>query len=185
MEKTNNTGILRIAIAGPESTGKSTLAEQLAKHYNTVFVPEYAREYIDNLNRAYTLDDIVIISKKQIELEDELLPEARRLLICDTNLIVTQIWAEHKYGKCPEWIKDTIKERHYDLHLLCNIDIPWKSDPQREHPQLREYLFEKYRQELEAMHVPVVLISGLGKTRTENAITAIENIIKKKENLRN
>jgi NadR type nicotinamide-nucleotide adenylyltransferase len=178
MEKTNYSKIIRIAIVGPESTGKSTLAEQLARHYHTVFVPEYAREYLNEIKRPYEAKDIVIISERQLKLEDKLAPKANKILICDTNLLVTKIWAEHKYGKCPVWIELQYKQRHYDFYLLCNIDIPWHADPQREHPHLREELFTVYKTELDKQPVPYSVISGLGETRLKNAIEIIDDLIK-------
>jgi NadR type nicotinamide-nucleotide adenylyltransferase len=177
MEKTLE-NINRIAIVGPECTGKSTLAEQLAKHYNTCFVPEYAREYIDKLKGPYTLDDIVEISKGQMKQEDELAAKANKILVCDTNLIVTKIWAEFKYKQCPAWIKENIAKRKYSLHLLTDIDIPWEADPQREHPHLRRELFEIYRNELVLEKVPFELISGKPEMRLQQAITAINKLLK-------
>src|ERR1700722_8395653 len=128
MEKTTK-NIIRIAIGGPECTGKSTLAEELAAHYKTCFVPEYAREYIRKLKRSYTIDDIVTISKGQMQLEDELEAKANKILVCDTNLVVTKIWAEFKYKQCPAWIKENLVKRKYDLHLLTDVDMPWVEDP--------------------------------------------------------
>jgi NadR type nicotinamide-nucleotide adenylyltransferase len=176
MEKTIDNKIIRVAIVGPESTGKSTLAEQLARHYHTVFVPEYARQYLDEIKRPYTIEDIIAISKKQVELEDELTPKANKILICDTNLLVTKIWAEHKYGKCPTWIEAQYKQRHYNLYLLCNIDTPWQPDPQREHPHLREELFAIYKTELDKQAVPYSIIKGLGDARLKNAVAAIDKL---------
>ena len=177
MEKTNE-GILRIAIVGPECTGKSTLTEGLATHYKTCFVPEYAREYIDKLNRSYTIDDIVKISQGQMQLEDESAAKANRVLICDTNLVVTKIWAEFKYKQCPEWIKENITKRKYALHLLTDIDIPWEADPQREHPHLRRELFEIYERELNVLKVPYEIISGNPEERLQLAIQAIDRRLK-------
>jgi len=174
MEKAIKNNIPRIAIVGPESTGKTTLAMQLAQHYNTEFVPEYARNYIDKLERPYNVDDITEIAKQQMKSEDEIALKAGNLLFCDTDLIVTKIWAEHKYGYCPEWILSSLMSRKYSLYLLCNIDIPWQPDPQREHPHLREHLFEKYQMELASQTTPYIVISGLGNTRTANAIKAVD-----------
>lgn len=177
MEKANAIDtIRRVAIVGPESTGKTTLAEQLAKHYNTVFVAEYAREYINNLKRPYSIDDIVTISKRQMEMEDKLSAEANKILICDTSLLVTKIWAEFKYSKCPAWIEEHYHKRHYNLHLLCNTDTPWEYDTQREHPHLRQELFAIYKQELDKRRNPYVTISGLNNARTDAAIRAIDNL---------
>lgn len=177
MEKTNET-IIRIAIVGPECTGKSTLAEQLAKHYKTCFVPEYAREYIDKLKRPYTLDDIVEISKGQMQLEDELAEKANHILICDTTLLVTKIWAEFKYHECPEWIKDNLAKRKYALHLFTNIDIAWQADPQREHPHLRQELFDIYKKEIDALGVNYTLISGTPYERLKASVKAIDAELK-------
>jgi len=168
--------IKRIAIVGPESTGKTTLAEQLAKHYNTVFVPEYAREYIGKLKKIYTLKDIEIISKKQLELEDAKAEQANKILFCDTNLIVSKIWAEYVFGKCPQWILDEIKNRHYNFYLLTNIDLPWVGDEQREHPNLREPLFGLYEQELKEKKFSFSVVSGINEERFLNAKKALENL---------
>src|SRR5262245_33143576 len=137
MEKNDETSdgrMKKIAIVGPESTGKTTLAEKLSEHYHTAFVPEYAREYIGKLKRKYTLQDIEIISRKQLELEDEKAKGTGKVLFCDTNLIVSKIWAENSFGECPQWISEEIKNRHYDFYLLMDIDLPWVADEQREHP---------------------------------------------------
>ena len=177
MEKTTKE-IIRIAIVGPECTGKSTLSEQLARHYKTNYVPEFAREYLARLHRPYTPDDIVNISKGQMRTEDEISSSANKLLICDTNLIVTKIWAEFRYKQCPEWIRKNSIKRKYALHLLTYPDIPWQRDPLREHPYLREELFVLYKKELDQQNVPYTIISGLPEERLRKAITAIGAIIR-------
>lgn len=168
--------IKKIAITGPESTGKSTLSVALANYYKTAFVPEYAREYIDQLNRPYTLADIVHIAQQQVRLEKEKACVANQYLICDTDLIVTKIWSEHAFEKCPTWITAAIQNQKYDLHLLMNVDIDWVKDEQREHPHLRQYFFERYQQTLEELQLPYQIISGKGQERVKNAIQAIKNI---------
>jgi NadR type nicotinamide-nucleotide adenylyltransferase len=165
---------LKIAITGPESTGKSMLAEQLAEHYHTLWVPEYAREYINNLDRPYNQEDILEIARGQIRSETLLCRQTKELLICDTELMVTKIWSEVKYGNCDPWILKKIIENRYDLFLLCDIDLPWEEDPQREHPNDREYLFSLYKEELTNRAFPFFVISGLGKKRFNNAIRVIE-----------
>jgi NadR type nicotinamide-nucleotide adenylyltransferase len=169
--------ILKIAITGPESTGKSRLAEELAAHYRTVYVPEFARSYIDKLDRPYNQADILEIAKGQIGLEVLMFPKANRLLFCDTELIVTKIWSEVKYGICDPWILNRISENKYDLFLLCNIDLPWEADPQREHPHMREKLFRLYHDELAKRGFVFKIVSGLEKERLKNAIELIENHI--------
>lgn len=165
----------RIAITGPESTGKSKLCQQLADYYNDLWVPEFAREYIDKLGRPYTQSDILTIAKSQVELESETAKKAHRFLFCDTELIVTKIWSEHKYLNCDPWILEQIKKTDYHLYLLCDIDLPWEADPQREHPDLREYFFEKYRKELKSHKFNYKIVSGSGKERLDNAIKLIDN----------
>jgi NadR type nicotinamide-nucleotide adenylyltransferase len=169
--------IFKIAITGPESTGKSMLAEQLAEHYHTVWVPEYAREYINKLDRPYNQEDILEIAKGQIRSETSICRQASELLICDTELIVTKIWSEVKYGKCDPWILKRITENHYDLFLLCDIDLPWEDDPQREDPDRREYLFNLYKEELTNRAFPFTVISGFGQERIDNAIRIIDGFI--------
>jgi NadR type nicotinamide-nucleotide adenylyltransferase len=161
--------VLKIAITGPESTGKSQLAEELAAHYNTVFVPEYARGYIDRLNHAYEQHDILEIAMGQVSEEDQMKRKANGILFCDTELIVTKIWSEVKYGTCDPWILQKIEENKYDLFLLCNIDLPWEEDPQREHPHMREKLFQLYYEELTERGFPFRVVSGTGKERLNNA----------------
>jgi NadR type nicotinamide-nucleotide adenylyltransferase len=165
---------LKIAITGPESTGKSMLAEQLAEHYHTLWVPEYAREYINNLDRPYNQEDILEIARGQIRSETLICRQTKELLICDTELIVTKIWSEVKYGNCDPWILNMLENHKYDLYLLCDIDLPWEEDPQREHPHEREYLFNLYKKELTGRALPFFVISGFGKKRLKNAILVIE-----------
>ncbi|MDZ7775370.1 MAG: ATP-binding protein [Bacteroidales bacterium] len=167
--------IRKIAITGPEPTGKSALAEALASHYKTVWVPEVAREYIAKLNRPYRKDDIEIIAKEQLRLENKMSKKAGKLLFCDTELIVTKIWSEFVFGSCAEWIKNTIKTHPYDLYLLMNIDLPWQEDPQREHPHRRKELFDKYYDELESHHFPFSVVSGTGEARIQSAIEVIKS----------
>lgn len=163
----------KIAITGPESTGKSILCEQLAKHYQTLWVPEFAREYIDQLDSGYEQSDILTIAKNQLKLEEETAANSKQFLFCDTELIVCKIWSNHKYQNCDPWILNQIKESDYHLYLLCNIDLPWVSDPQREHPDLRKYFFDKYRSELEHYNFNYKIVSGTGPERIHNAITLI------------
>lgn len=165
--------VIRIAITGPECTGKSTLAKELAEHYQTVFVPEIARFYIDALSRPYNQDDLSEIAKLQCVEEDKLIKKANRILIFDTDLLVIKIWSEFKYGNCDHRILEELSKRKYDLHLLCNIDLPWQDDPQREHPGERQKLFNIYHQELIKMKVNYEIITGKQAERTERAINAV------------
>lgn len=169
--------IIKIAITGPESTGKSILAEQLAKYFHTLWVPEYARNYLNELGRPYKEEDIVEIAKGQIRLETEFEEKADHLLVCDTELIVTKIWSEFKYGVCDPWILETIDSRPYHLFLLCDVDIPWIDDPLREHPQSRRQLFDLYFQELSRRMFPFRVVSGLNEERLTSALKAIREVL--------
>ncbi len=171
--------LVRVAIVGPESTGKSTLAEALATHYNTALVPEVAREYVAALKQPYTLEDIVEISRQQLALEDELAANANRVLFCDTNLVVTKIWAEHFAGHCPAFIQTHFEARQYDLHLLTDIDLPWTPDPLREHPHLRQELFDLYKNLLDASSIHYRLVSGKGSLRTDAAIAFVDEVLRR------
>lgn len=150
------------------------LAEALANHYHTLWVPEYAREYLERLDRPYEQKDILMIAKEQLKREQEAYGSANRYLVCDTELIVTKIWSEVKYGSCDPWILDQIDQNRYDLLLLCDIDLPWMDDPLREHPHLRDHLFRLYHDELKTRGFPFRLISGTGMKRLINAVHAID-----------
>ena len=167
----------KIAITGPESTGKSDLAKALAKHYNTQWVPEYAREYIDNLNRPYRYEDIEQIARGQLKIEKQKEATATSLIICDTEFLVTKIWSEYVFGQCSQWILDQVKHHTYDLYLLTDIDLPWQDDPQREHPHKRQELFSIYKQELVNNGFDFRIVSGYGAKRINNAIKYINELI--------
>ncbi|MBR9998767.1 MAG: ATP-binding protein, partial [Cyclobacteriaceae bacterium] len=168
--------MLKIAIVGPESTGKTVLAEMLAQHYHTEWVPEYARDYLNMINRPYTKDDLEIMAIEQINLENRLEKKANSLLISDTTLLVIKIWCEFRYGECPEWIREEVQHRFYNLHLLTAIDIPWEEDPQREHPHKREYFYELYRRELERLGFDFIEIRGTPAERLKKSIEKINNL---------
>jgi NadR type nicotinamide-nucleotide adenylyltransferase len=169
--------ISRIAITGPESTGKSWLAENLAKTYLCKWVPEFARSYIESLDRPYNYNDILEIAKGQIASEDELLHTADKYLFADTDCLVTKIWCDVIYGKCHNWIIQQLKQRPHDLYLLCDVDLPWEPDPLREHPHLRKYLFGLYFDELKLRNLPFEIISGTGNARLQCATEAINKRI--------
>ncbi|MEO1258293.1 MAG: ATP-binding protein [Bacteroidota bacterium] len=163
-----------IVITGPESTGKSTLAAQLADHFNTQWVPEYARTYIDQLDRPYCESDLLTIAKGQFDTERQMVLQAERPVFLDTSLEVIKIWSEKKYGRCHPWITEKLKTNPHDLYLLCQPDIPWQFDPQREHPNERKELFNLYRQELTEQNTNFVLISGLKEKRLSKALQYVE-----------
>lgn len=169
--------VKRVAIVGPECTGKTSLTQQLANAFATAWVPEYARGYLDKLVLPYTQGDLLNIAQGQMRIEDEFYRDANRLLFCDTNLVVIKIWSEFKYGACDTWILQEMAKRQYDLYLLTNIDIPWEEDPQREHPTKRKELYALYKHELQQLKVPYVEISGSEQERINQASAALTKLL--------
>ncbi len=139
--------IKKIVVIGPESTGKSTLSQLLAVQLQTLWVPEFARNYLEELGREYVENDLLEIAKGQIAAEEKAIQQANQYLVCDTDLYVIKVWSEAKYGRCHPWILEQIAQRKYDLYLLTYIDVPWADDPLREHPlpEERAYFYNIYR----------------------------------------
>ena len=177
--------IKKIVVIGPESTGKSTLCEQLAAHYNTTWVKEYAREYLLKNGTDYTYENLLDIAKGQLLLEDNASskpptpnPQSPTLFL-DTDLYVIKVWSEFVFDKCNNWILNRIVERQYDLYLLCNTDLPWVKDELREYPDLptRDKLYRHYKDILINQPIPWVDISGNYAERLQKAITAVDRVI--------
>ncbi len=172
----------KIVVIGPESTGKSTLCEQLAAHYKTVWVKEYAREYLLKNGTSYTFENLLDIANGQLQLEDASaasLPAAQPLLIVDTDMYVMKVWCEFVFEKTHHWILNRLVERKYDLYLLCNTDLPWVKDELREYPDLisREKLYHHYKDAMINQNTPWVDISGNYEERLQKAIAAIDKLI--------
>ena len=174
-----NSQITKIAIVGPESTGKSTIAKQLAAHYNTIWVPEFARGYCEKLTEPCSWQDEINMFYGQIDLEAELTPQANKLLICDTTFITVKIWSDQIFGKTPQQVLDALPKHMYDYYLLMNIDLPWEDDPLRNFPDLREHFMEVWHRELQALNANYILISGDDNHRLTNSINAIDSFISK------
>lgn len=171
--------MIKIAILGPESTGKSTLAEALAKHFDTKWVPEFAREYIEKLNIPYNFDDVCNIAHKQIEQEIEIEKiSSNGFVFFDTDLIITKVWFEYRFKKTPEFVTKWMQSHHFDLYLLCAPDLPWEFDPVREHSDEREFFFEWYKSEIEQIRKPYIIIDGTGNQRLKKAITVLDTLNK-------
>ena len=171
----------KIVVIGPESTGKSTLCEQLADHYKTDWVKEYAREYLLTNGTNYTFDNLLDIAKGQLRLEDEclMLNAKPSTIFIDTDMYVMKVWCEFVFEKCHNFILNQIVERKYDLYLFCNVDLPWVKDELREYPDLesREKLYHIYKDAMVNQNVPWVDISGNYQKRLKTAITAVDKII--------
>jgi len=199
--------LIKVAVIGPESTGKSTLCELLALHYDTQWCPEFAREYLLTHGMDYTYDDLLSIAKGQLAMEDEYIqsivgssaagvtrlrqdselrtPNSElqtpgpKLLFIDTDMYVMKVWCEFVFGKCHRWVLEQIVKRKYDLYLLCNTDLPWVKDELREYPDLitRDKLYHIYKDIMINQSIPWVDISGDHSERTQKAIKAIDHLV--------
>jgi NadR type nicotinamide-nucleotide adenylyltransferase len=165
--------IKKIALIGPESTGKTTLCASLAAHYKTVWVPEISRSYIGALERKYTLKDIEYCTKAQLKGEEELLNKANGFLFCDSEMIIAKVWCEDVFKTVPEWIENKVRTNLYDLHLLTLADIPFEQDNVRENAHRREFFYNWYKRELDERSFPYEVIEGNGEERFRNSIAAI------------
>jgi len=175
MEERAEKDIKKIVLIGAESTGKTELSESLARKFNTAFVPEYAREYVENLGRKYTYNDVEYIAAKQIELEERYLRKAQEVLFYDTYLIITKIWFKMVFNKTPKWIEQKIQTGSIDLFLLCNNELPWVPDSVRENGgEMRDRLFEIYKEELEYYDLNYQIVQGKGEERFNNALHSVE-----------
>lgn len=197
----NNNSIKKIVIIGPESTGKSTLCEQLALHYTAAWCPEYAREYLLAYGTKYTYDDLLKIAKGQIGLEERYTqlatglpvaigrqqakkqntkgPHDARLIFIDTDMYVMKVWCEFVFGKCHKWILEQIVNRNYHLYLLCKTDLPWVKDELREYPDLktREKIYRMYKDLMINQQTPWTEISGDHDQRLKKAITSVDRLL--------
>jgi len=184
--------IKKIATIGPESTGKSTICTMLAKHYNTIWCPEYAREYMLGHGTDYTFETLIEIGKGQLLQEDEYMRKVQsqpltvnhHLLFIDTEMYVVKVWCEYVFGKCHQFILDEIAARKYDLYLLCNTDIQWVYDELREYPneKIRQELFHIYKDILINQNVPWVELKGDYDARLQTAIDAVNQYCLKGSN---
>mgnify|MGYP001029110881 CR=1 FL=1 len=180
--------IVKIVLFGPESTGKTTLSKQLARHYNTVWVPEFARGYLQNKwnNQRKTCehDDLLPIAIGQMQLENELAVKADKILICDTDLLETKVYSEEYYGGfVHKDLEIAANENTYDLYLLTYIDTPWEEDDLRDRPEQRLEMFNAFENALKKHNRPYVLLKGDKKTRLTKAIISINEILKTMPNL--
>ena len=183
--------IIKVVVIGPESTGKSSLCEQLANHYKTEWVKEYAREYLLTNGTEYSYDNLLEIAKGQFALENAAIQlvenkatntsasnSSSEIILLDTNMYVLKVWCEFVFEKCHPWILNQIVENSYDLYLLCDVDLPWIKDELREYPDLeiRERLYRHYKDLLVNQSTPWVNISGNYQQRLDNAINSIDSV---------
>ena len=188
---------MKIVAIGPESTGKTTLCEQLAAHYHSIHCPEYAREYLLEHGMNYNFDDLLTIAKGQLDLEDrallKLTEQSQEIstdhqplpLFIDTDMYVMKVWCEVVFGKCHPFILNQIVERRYDLYLLCGVDLPWIKDELREYPDLevRRKLYAVYLDCMVNQDLPWISISGSYEERLKKAIEAVDTLLAAKRSI--
>ena len=167
----------RVVLTGSESTGKTTLTADLARHYDVPWVPEYVRGYADWKRAPLDAGDVTPIALGQMAMQDAALMRAGALLLLDTDLLSTAIYAEHYYGERPDWLAQTVLARRADLYILCDIDVPWTPDPQRDRPNDREAIQELFREGLRSRGFPVVEVRGDRRDRFLTARTAIDTML--------
>lgn len=174
---------LRVVIFGPESTGKTVLAEQLAVHFNTVWTPEFSRLYAEEKvanNETLSYNDVLPIAIGQMALENAMIKKANKVLICDTNLLETKVYSKFYYdGKCPEIVQKFALQHTYDLYFLTYIDLPWEADNIRDKPLERKEMFEAFEQALIKNKKRYVLLKGTIKERFDDAVNHIHQLIEK------
>lgn len=172
-----NKTIKKIAIVGPESTGKSTISQALAKHYHVPWVPEYARYYCAALTADCTLQDEINMFHGQIALEESVLAITEtEFLICDTTFLTVKIWSDEILGETPSIVLDALRTRTYDFYVLLDIDLPWQEDPLRDFPHMREHFMSIWHKELNALNANYVVVNGI-ENRIPNAINAIDQFL--------
>jgi HTH-type transcriptional repressor of NAD biosynthesis genes len=172
--------VRRVCVFGPESTGKTTLAKDLAGHFQTVMVPEYARLLLEARGGQVSAADMARIARGQAASENALARHANRVLICDTDVLTTTIWSERLFGFCPDSIRQEAERRTYDLYLLTDVDVPWVGDPVRYLPNEGASFLARCRQELESRGRRFVLLSGSWEQRWRDACAAVEGVLQGK-----
>ncbi|MCF6349211.1 MAG: ATP-binding protein [Flavobacteriaceae bacterium] len=188
LSQASGTNIIKVVIFGPESTGKTTLSNQLARHYNTVWVAEYAREYLQNKwnNERKTCEnsDLLPIAIGQMKLENKLVKKADKVLICDTDLLETKVYSEEYYGGFVDpYLDKAAIENSYDLYLLTYIDTPWEADDLRDRPEQRKEMFNAFENALKKYNLPYILLKGNKQKRLKAATKAIDALLENRDDL--
>ena len=179
--KQKRTNSKRIVIYGPESTGKTTLANDLANHYKTKWVPEFAREYLqkkwDLHKEICSLDDLTNIALGQLRMENKMVSKSKKFIFCDTNILVTKVWSEtHFSGYCSPEINDILESVRYDYYLLTDIDVPWVKDDLRDRPDDREEMFSYFKKRLDINGIKYSVVTGDREKRLKRAILILDTI---------
>jgi NadR type nicotinamide-nucleotide adenylyltransferase len=169
--------VIRVVLTGSESTGKTTLADQLARHYDADLVPEFVRSYAEERGGAIEFSDHGPIARGQMSLEDAHIARDARLIVQDTDLLSTVVYCKHYFGQCPPWIEEAAASRRPDLYLLCEIDLDWIADGVRDRGHMRDEMQRLFRDAVRASGVPMATITGIGGERLERAVDAIDALL--------
>ena len=181
--KQQHSDCIRVVLFGPESTGKTTLSKALARYYNSVWVPEYAREYLqdkwNNERKTCEPSDLLPIALGQMYFENELSQKTNTVLICDTNLLETKVYSEAYYsGSCDPLLEKFAIKNEYDLYLLTYIDVPWEADDLRDKPNSRKKMFQAFEDQLKKYNKPYIILKGSKKERLKLATEEINKLLK-------
>lgn len=163
--------MIRIAVTGPESSGKSTLCQALSEYYKVEFITEFARGFLEDRNGIYVQSDLDEIGKGQLNLIQS---SKENLIISDTDFSVLEVWSQYKYGETSKLIHDLVSRKVFDLHILCSPDIPWEEDPLRENPHNRDELFKMYLTSLKQHNKNFIVVSGTYSERIEKSLKSID-----------
>ena len=177
-----NSDIIKVVINGPESTGKTTLTKQLAEYFNTEYVPEFARDYLqekwNSKKEVCSKEDLLVIVKEQVNLENKLSSKANKILFLDTNIITTINWSiTHFDGYCDPWIIKQTEFLKYHHYLITNIDIPWVKDDLRDSPNERDIMLSSLINQHHIRVLKYSIISVDRSKRLDEAIEIINNIL--------
>lgn len=168
----------RVVITGAESTGKTTLAQALADYYSEPWTEEFVRTYVDQLDRKLQPEDLEPIARGQLAAEDAPLKQADKMIIHDTNILSSIIYAEHYFNTKLDWVDQQFKERTYSIYLLCMPDIPWKADPgQRDNPLARSHLHQTFKRKLDSSKLPYLEIQGTSEQRLQQGVMIINKLL--------
>jgi len=163
--------MIRVAITGPESSGKTTLSVALADYFKVDSIPEFARAFLEQSGGEYNQSDLDVIAKGQLE---SILSKKNEVIISDTDFMVLEIWSQYKYGNVSAYISELVQKDFFDLHILCSPDIPWEEDPLRENPDNREALFEMYLSSLKNQNKHFIIVSGDQNQRVVKSLRSID-----------
>ena len=166
--------MIKIAVTGPESSGKTTLCKSLSEHFKTPYIPEFSRTYLEKKNGYYNQSDIDKIAKEQLKI---ISIEEKKIMIYDSDFIVLEIWSKYKFGNTTKLIDKLVKKNLFNLHILCTPDMPWEEDPLRENKYDRDYLFKLYKESLNRNKKDYITVSGLHQNRLEKSIDKINSLL--------